>query len=115
MAIDRGRAHRVPCAVNLPGFNLLLTATLTFIHRHQPALFDIKLFFLNNNPFVEATATQGFSLMLFKGAFSFKWQDVSHSNTEGVVRFQSLPTEDIIFIRRIITISGNRIYRQFVS
>ena len=74
-------------SVDLVSFNLLLTAALAFIYRHQSALLDIKLFFLDDNPLVETTATQGLSLVFFERTFSFKWQDVSHNDTEGVVGF----------------------------
>ena len=51
--------------------------------------------------------------MFFKRTLSFKGQDVGHTGTEGVnvvEIFWRLPTEDVVFIRCIITISRNGIH-----
>ena len=62
-------------------FGFGCTTTAAFIGSHQFSLFDIKLFFTFDYPFMKATTTEGNAFCLFGRVFLFEGKDISHHET----------------------------------
>jgi len=61
----------------------LFAAACAFVACDKLSLFNVKLLFGDDFPFVKATAAEGFSLVFLGGGGAFERQDVGHQESAG--------------------------------